>query len=93
MLVCGEDDVDLGDLLGQLHARGWTSLLTEGGPHLIASFLAAGLLDELCFTISPRLVGGDHPRPVAADAAPLNLELAVLVEGDGTLMGRWLTRS
>lgn len=93
VLVCGEEDVDLRDLLGQLHSRGWTSLLTEGGPHLIASFLAAGLLDELCFTISPRLVGGDHPRPVGADAAPLDLELAVLVEGDGTLMGRWLARS
>jgi riboflavin biosynthesis pyrimidine reductase len=92
VLVCGEDDVDLGDLLGQLHARGWTRLLTEGGPHLTASFLAAGLLDELCFTIAPRLVGGDHPRPVGSDAAPLDLELAVLVEEAGTLMGRWLTR-
>ena len=92
VLVCGEDDVDLGDLLGQLHARGWTRLLTEGGPRLTASFLAAGLLDELCFTIAPRLVGGDHPRPVGPDAAPLDLELGVLVEQDGTLMGRWFTR-
>ena len=94
VLVCGEDDVDLGDLLGQLHARGWTRLLTEGGPRLTASFLASGLLDELCFTIAPRLVGGDHPRPVGSDAAPLDLdlELAVLVEEAGTLMGRWLTR-
>ena len=92
VLLCGEDDVDLGDLLGQLHARGWTRLLTEGGPRLTASFLAAGLLDELCFTIAPRLVGGDHPRPVGSDAAPLELQLAVLVEEAGTLMGRWFTR-
>ncbi|WP_353508895.1 dihydrofolate reductase family protein [Intrasporangium sp.] len=92
VLVCGEVEVDLAELLRHLHARGWTSLLTEGGPRLTASFLSAGLLDELCFTIAPRLVGGDHPRPVAADAAPLDLELAVLVEQDGSLMGRWLAR-
>ncbi len=89
VLVCGEDDVDLGALLGRLHERGWTQLLTEGGPHLTASFLAAGLLDELCFTIAPRLVGGRHPRPVSAEAAPEDLELGLLVEQDGTLMGRW----
>lgn len=89
VLVCGEDDVDLGALLERLHERGWTQLLTEGGPHLTGSLLAAGLLDELCFTIAPRLVGGHHPRPVSPEAAPEDLELGFLVEQDGTLMGRW----
>jgi riboflavin biosynthesis pyrimidine reductase len=91
VLVCGDDEVDLGVLVERLHERGWTRLLCEGGPHLTASFLGAGLVDELCFTVAPRIVGGRHPRPVGPDAAPIDLELGGLVEEDGTLMGRWFT--
>ncbi|MGH6985248.1 MAG: RibD family protein [Caulobacteraceae bacterium] len=32
-------------------------LLTEGGPTLLSSFLAEGLLDELFLTLSPRIAG------------------------------------
>ncbi|MEO7753890.1 MAG: dihydrofolate reductase family protein [Terracoccus sp.] len=92
VIVCGADEVDLRILVEQLHDRGLTRLLTEGGPGLLGSFLAAGLVDELCFTVAPRVVGGDHPRPVGVAGVPIELELALLVEQDGTLMGRWLTR-
>lgn len=92
VLVCGEDEVSIERLLAQLRERGWQHVLTEGGPSLIGSFLAAGLLDELCFTIAPRVVGGEHPRPVGHDGVPVDLELALLLEADGTLMGRWFTR-
>lgn len=91
VILCGDDDVDLRVLVTALHDRGWSRLLCEGGPALTASLLAAGLVDELCFTIAPRIVGGEHPRPVAPAAAPCELELAGLVEEDGTLMGRWFT--
>ncbi|ADU48414.1 dihydrofolate reductase family protein [Intrasporangium calvum] len=91
VLVCGEDEVDLPLLVARLHERGWTRLLCEGGPHLTGSFLAVRLVDELCFTIAPRVVGGMHPRPVGPAASPLELELGSLVEADGTLMGRWFT--
>lgn len=89
VLVCGADEVDLRELVAQLHQRGWTRLLTEGGPHLTGSLLGAGLLDELCFTISPLAVGGRHPRTIGPSATPIDLDLALLVEQDGTLMGRW----
>jgi riboflavin biosynthesis pyrimidine reductase len=36
---------------------GGDRLLTEGGPTLFGEFLAAGVIDELFLTISPRLVG------------------------------------
>lgn len=91
VLVCGDEEVDLAALVTGLHDRGLTRLLTEGGPNLTGSFLGAGLLDELCFTISPLAVGGRHPRPVGPDAGPVDLELGLLVEQDGTLMGRWFT--
>ncbi|HLY31686.1 MAG TPA: dihydrofolate reductase family protein [Ktedonobacterales bacterium] len=39
--------------------------LHEGGPRLLAAFLAAGALDELFLTFAPQLAGRDeaHPRP------------------------------
>jgi len=92
VLVCGDDEVDLTELVGALHQRGWTRLLTEGGPHLTGSFLGAGLLDELCFTISPLAVGGRHPRTIGPAATPVDLDLALLLEQDGSLMGRWLVQ-
>lgn len=38
-------------------------VLSEAGPHLTAQFVAAGLLDELFLTLSPRLVGRDPATP------------------------------
>jgi riboflavin biosynthesis pyrimidine reductase len=89
VLVCGDDTVDVSALVAALHGRGWTQILTEGGPSLLGSFLAAGQLDELCFTISPQVVGGVHPRPVGAQGTRADLDVELLVEQDGTLMGRW----
>lgn len=91
VLVCGSDRVDLGRLLDQLGERGLQRVLTEGGPQLTGSFLAADVLDELCFTISPLVVGAGHPRPVEAPIAPHELTLGLLLEQDGTLLGRWFT--
>jgi len=34
-------------------------VLSEGGPHLVAGFAAAGLLDDLFLTLAPQLVGRD----------------------------------
>ena len=45
--------------------RGWTRLLTEGGPSWLSTLVAHGLLDELCLSMYPTLVGGDHPRPLS----------------------------
>ncbi len=92
VLVCGDDALDPCDLLAQLHDRGLTQLLTEGGPSLLGSFMAAGLVDELCYTIAPHVVGGEHPRTVGADGIPVSLKLALLIEQDSTIMGRWFVR-
>jgi riboflavin biosynthesis pyrimidine reductase len=92
VIVCGEDAVDLAALVAALHERGWDQVLTEGGPSLLGSFLAAGQLDELCYTVVPQVVGGEHPRTVGPQAVPAELHLETLVEQDGTIMGRWLVR-
>ncbi|MDQ2625340.1 MAG: dihydrofolate reductase family protein [Actinomycetota bacterium] len=92
VLVHGTTEVDLGAALVGLAARGLVRVLTEGGPHLFASLLGAGLVDELCLTTTPQLVGGHPPRIVAAHewfAPPRGAHLEhVLVEGS-TVLARW----
>jgi riboflavin biosynthesis pyrimidine reductase len=46
-------------VLDRLAERGIGSLLLEGGPNLNAAFLAAGLVDELYWTIGAHLLGTD----------------------------------
>ena len=46
-------------ILATLRADGASLALCEGGPHLIAGLLAAGLADELFLTLAPQVVGRD----------------------------------
>ena len=89
VLVCGEEAVDLLELRRQLQDRGMPRVLTEGGPSLLGAMLAAGAVDELDLTWSPVAVGGEQGRIVRAPALDARLEPLALVEGDGTVMGRW----
>jgi riboflavin biosynthesis pyrimidine reductase len=50
--------VDEAALLAILGARGMHRILTEGGPMLLGSFIQRGMLDELCLTTAPYVVGG-----------------------------------
>lgn len=54
--------VDPRVLLDRLAERGLLRVLTEGGPELHSSFIEAGVLDELCLTIAPMVVGGQARR-------------------------------
>jgi riboflavin biosynthesis pyrimidine reductase len=91
VLVAGERDVDLARALEALGALGFRSVLAEGGPTLNAQLANAGLIDELCLTLAPRLVGGAAKRildgpTLASDGA---LRLRSVCEQDGFLFLRW----
>jgi riboflavin biosynthesis pyrimidine reductase len=47
------------DILRSPACRGAKVVLCEGGPHLLADFVAADLVDELFLTLAPQLVGRD----------------------------------
>jgi len=49
---------DLDFVIGQLKNYGIYRLLVEGGPTIIASFLSAGLADEVIVYIAPTILGG-----------------------------------
>lgn len=95
VVVCGETRVDLAGVLDALAGRGHRRILTEGGPHLLAQFAAAGLLDELCLTLSPMIAGpgtGRSVRPADAPAGhlPRGLALAHVVTDGTYLLCRYL---
>jgi riboflavin biosynthesis pyrimidine reductase len=92
--------LDLGAALGELRTRfGVQILLCEGGPHLSAELLGAGLVDELFLSLAPALAGGE-----ASDAAALRilagpeleppraLELLGALEHDSHLFLRYAVR-
>jgi riboflavin biosynthesis pyrimidine reductase len=89
VIIEGDESVDLSAALDALAARGLRRMLCEGGPHLMRDLTASGRLDELCLTIAPALVGGDHPRITAGAAVTANLMPRLLIEARGTILGRW----
>lgn len=65
VLRMGRTDIDLAASLAELHRRGHHQVLSEGGPRLFGALTAAGLVDELCLTVSPLLVGPGSGRITA----------------------------
>ncbi|MEU8691617.1 dihydrofolate reductase family protein [Streptomyces sp. NPDC048665] len=74
-----------------LAGLGHTRLLTEGGPRLLGQFIAAGVLDEMCLTLSPMLTAGEAQRIAGGPpvAVPRRFALVSLLEEAGFLFGRY----
>ena len=98
VIVAGRESVDIGAAVGALAGRGHRQILTEGGPHLLSQIIEAGLLDELCLTLSPLLAGPGADR-IVAGPGPLHrgaggpghpLGLAHVLADDGHLLCRYV---
>jgi riboflavin biosynthesis pyrimidine reductase len=91
VVLAGADTVDLRLAMRLLTERGARSILAEGGPTLNGALAAAGLLDEVCVSVSPVLVGADAKRILAmADLpAPTRVSIQSVCEEDGYLFLRY----
>ncbi|MFH8359915.1 diaminohydroxyphosphoribosylaminopyrimidine reductase [Streptomyces sp. CB00072] len=92
VVIAGEGGrVDPARVVRELADRGLTRQLTEGGPRLLGQFVAAGVLDELCLTVSPMLTAGDAQRIAGGPgvAVPERFFLASLLEEAGFLFTRY----
>jgi riboflavin biosynthesis pyrimidine reductase len=91
VVVAGEREVDLALAVSLLGERGFAHVLAEGGPSLNGALAAAGLLDELCLTLSPRIGSGDAKRIITGPvlAPPPALTLRTVCEEDGYLFLRY----
>ncbi|EUA88275.1 ribD C-terminal domain protein [Mycobacterium ulcerans str. Harvey] len=84
--------VDEGLLLARLAGRGMRCILTEGGPTLFGSLIEQDLLDELCLTIAPVVVGG-LPRRIASGPGQLQTRMHcahVITDDAGYLYTRYV---
>ena len=61
---------DLHASLHELHRRGISSLLCEGGPELAAQLLHARLVDRLIVLVAPTFLAGPDAVPVVAEMHP-----------------------
>jgi riboflavin biosynthesis pyrimidine reductase len=91
VLIAGDQDVDLSRAVRGLADYGFRTVQAEGGPSLNGQLASAGLLDELCLTISPYLIGGAAGRILSGTGLtrPVGLRLHTLCEEDGFLFGRF----
>jgi riboflavin biosynthesis pyrimidine reductase len=70
VIVAGDETVDLAAAKAELAGRGLGRVLCEGGPHLFGDLAAAGLVNELCLSLSPTLAGPGSGRIIAGDHSP-----------------------
>lgn len=95
VIACSGDDpdeVDTAAIVAELADRGLHHVLTEGGPTLLGAFIEADLLDELCLTVAPFLVGGLAHR-IAAGSGQLQTRMRcahVLTDDNGYLYTRYI---
>jgi riboflavin biosynthesis pyrimidine reductase len=94
VIVAGDTDVDLARALRTLSDGGARSVLAEGGPSFNGQLAGGGHLDELCLTLSPKLVGGDARRILTGEVLAITSELRIVTvcEEDDYLFLRFAVR-
>ena len=92
VVIAGDDEVDFGTAIEALRERVGPVILAEGGPTLNGQLAAADVLDELCVTISPLVVGGAGGRMVAhgPDHDPRPFAVDRVAQGGGLIFTRML---
>ncbi|CAM3379019.1 pyrimidine reductase family protein [Nocardioides dubius] len=92
VIVTGDEEIDLADAVAQLHALGLPRILSEGGPRLLADLFAGDLVDELCWAVSPLVLGGGSESRITNGATldePTRLRLGSVYESDDYLFLRY----
>jgi riboflavin-specific deaminase-like protein len=90
VVMCGETEVDVLELLRALQDRGLRRILCEGGPSLNGVLLEADVVDEIFLTVDPVLLAGSAPRIAHGPApGPRRMRLVELREHEGELLLRY----
>jgi riboflavin biosynthesis pyrimidine reductase len=86
VIVVGEERADACEIIDALAARHLYRILCEGGASLFGDLIAADVVDEVCFTLSPHLGGtGQIARSAADGLRALRLN-SVLADEDVLLL-------
>lgn len=86
------DTVTPHQLVAALRDRGHDTIVCEGGPSLASQLIDAGLVDELCLTTSPVILGDAAaalPALTVTDRRELTLA-QLLTDTTGSIYARWM---
>lgn len=92
VLVVDESDGRMSPvaIIDALRSRSLASIVCEGGPHLAAQLVDAGLVQEFCLATSPRLGGAPFPVLGGSPIAERGAELTSLLRDESSgLYARW----
>ncbi|WP_319432461.1 pyrimidine reductase family protein [Mycobacterium sp. RTGN5] len=94
VIACSAADpaeVDPTAMLAALADHGLFRVLCEGGPTLTGTFVEHNLIDELCLTTAPKLVGGSAPRIATGSGHVLTAMRRehLISDADGYLYARY----
>lgn len=89
---CSSDGwLDLDDVLAKLYTRfGIKSVMVEGGAAVLNSFFNQGLVDHMCITIAPKLLGAGIALSCSHQLAPSRF---VLLGSDCVLLSAWPSKN
>ncbi len=90
VIICGDNMVDLEQLLKKLKIKGINTLMLEGGSTLNFSMLKNNLIDEIRVCVAPMIVGGREAKTLVdgegfdfmADAVKLELKKSFNLDND-----------
>jgi len=92
--------IDLQVLMERLGALEMTSLLIEGGSRVLASALAASVVDKILFFYAPKILGGDDGVPICSGPGPERMSACTSVTdvsvqrfGDDVLIEGYIAKS
>jgi riboflavin biosynthesis pyrimidine reductase len=86
VVIVGEERADARQIIDALAARGLYRILCEGGASLFGDLVAADVVDEVCFTLSPHIGGtGQISSSAAGGLRALRLK-SVLADEDVLLL-------
>lgn len=75
--------------IAALAAQGVRAIQAEGGPSALGRLVTADLLDELCFSVTHRTVGGDSPRVVMGEGHDQAWRLTSMLIGEHATITRY----
>jgi riboflavin biosynthesis pyrimidine reductase len=90
--ICGAERVEAALAKTALAERGLTRVLSEGGPITFGYLIEGGVVDELCLSLTPMLVGPGPTRITAGEASwpdSVGMQLAGVLEEDDALFLRY----
>lgn len=91
VLELGASNIETTALIGALRSLGLTRVTCEGGSILAGQLAADHVLDELCLTTVPTILGGTAGRVTTGRFAALSVRCQhIIVDTDGAQLARWV---